>query len=66
VGSISTLEGQIKGFVDLLEDFDPFAAMILSMRRNKDSDSFGAFCNLKYTKDDSYPVYLRPFTSVEP
>jgi FAD/FMN-containing dehydrogenase len=63
---ISTLEGQIKGFVDLLEDFDPFAAIILSMRWNKDSDSFGAFCNLEYTKDDSDPVCLRPFTSVQP
>jgi hypothetical protein len=63
---ISTLKGQIKGFVDLLKDFDPFAAVILSIRWNKDSDSFGVFCNLEYTKDDSDPVCLRPFTTVEP
>jgi FAD/FMN-containing dehydrogenase len=63
---ISTLDAQLKGFVELLEDFDPYAAIILSMRWSRDSDSFSIFCNLEYTEEESDPAYFRPFTQVQP
>ena len=62
----STLDVQLKGFVDLLEDFDPYAAIIMSMRWSKESDSFSIFCNLEYTKEESDPACFRPFTHVQP
>lgn len=62
---ISTLDVQLRGFVDLLEDFDPYAAIIMSMRWNRDS-GFSIFCNLEYTKEESDPACLRPFTRVQP
>ena len=66
VASISTIDSQLQGLADLLENFDPYAALIMSISWNKDRDSFSIFCNVEYTKEDSDPPCMRPFTKAEP
>jgi FAD/FMN-containing dehydrogenase len=46
---ITTLDAQLQGFIDLLTKYDPYAAVIVSIRWNKEKDS-SILCNLEYTK----------------
>ncbi|KAF7879928.1 uncharacterized protein EAF02_007565 [Botrytis sinoallii] len=58
VHDISTLDSQLKGFTDLLENFDPYAAMSISW--NQKRNGYSIFNNLEYTKNDTNPRALKP------
>ena len=67
VGSgISTISDQLKGFMDLLDNFDPDAAIIMSISWNQVRGSFSIFSNLEYTKPVENPPSLRPFIQAQP
>ncbi|TGO54056.1 hypothetical protein BCON_0113g00160 [Botryotinia convoluta] len=61
VYDISTLDSQLKGFADLLENFDPYAAIMMSISWNQKRNGYSIFNNLEYTKNDTSPKSLKPF-----
>ncbi|TGO29893.1 hypothetical protein BPAE_0010g00790 [Botrytis paeoniae] len=66
VHDILTLDSQLKGFADLLENFDPYAAMTMSLSWNQKRNGYSIFSNLKYTKNDTSPKSLKPFLDAKP
>jgi hypothetical protein len=63
---ISTIGGQLQGYADLIDNFDPYAAIILSINWALSSGGYAVFTNLEYTADVVNPPILQPFTSVQP
>ena len=61
---ISTLDSQLKAFADLLDNFDPNAAVIMSISWNQPRNSFSIFSNLQYTQPVEKPAALAPFLQV--
>lgn len=61
----STLESQLAGFANLLANFDPYAALIMSISWSA-AQGFFLFNNVEYTKDVENPPILQPFTEASP
>jgi hypothetical protein len=66
VYDISTIDTQLKGFTSLLENFDPCAAIMMSISWNQARNSYSIFSNLEYTKKDTAPAALQPFLEAQP
>ncbi|PQE03541.1 oxidoreductase FAD-binding protein [Rutstroemia sp. NJR-2017a BVV2] len=66
VYDISTIDIQLKGFTSLLENFDPYAAIIMSISWSQARNSYSIFNNLEYTKMDIAPAALQPFLQAKP
>lgn len=64
--SISTISEQLNGFANLLNNFDPDAAIIMSISWNQVRGSFSIFSNLEYTKAVENPPSLQPFLQAQP
>ena len=57
----STLGSQLAGFANLLANFDPYAALIMSLSWSA-TQGFFLFNNVEYTKNVVNPPILQPFT----
>jgi FAD/FMN-containing dehydrogenase len=66
VYDISTIDTQLKGFASLLENFDPYAAIMMSISWNQPRNGYSIFSNLEYTKMDTAPAALQPFLQAQP
>ncbi|TGO56502.1 hypothetical protein BOTNAR_0221g00020 [Botryotinia narcissicola] len=66
VHDISTLDSQLKGFADLLENFDPYAAIMMGISWNQKRNGYSIFNNLEYTKNDTNPKAFKPFLDAKP
>jgi len=66
VTPFENLPSQLDGFMNLMNNFDPYAAIIMSLSWNKERGSFSIFSNLEYTKDVEKPEILQQFTDVQP
>ncbi|KAF7908915.1 hypothetical protein BELL_0355g00100 [Botrytis elliptica] len=66
VHDISALDSQLKGFTDLLENFDPYAAIMMSISWNQKGNGYSILNNLEYTKNDTNPRALKPFLEAKP
>lgn len=62
----STLDIQLKGFANLVENFDPYAAIMVSISWNQKKNRFSIFNSLEHTKNDSSPEALKPFSEAKP
>ena len=63
---ISTLDSQLKAFTNLLNNFDPDAAIIISISWNQARSSFSIFSNLQYTQPVEKPAALEAFLQIQP
>ncbi|TVY35526.1 Bifunctional solanapyrone synthase [Lachnellula occidentalis] len=61
----STLNSQLAGFANLLANFDPYAALIMSISWSA-AQGFFLFNNVEYTQDVENPPILQPFTQASP
>ncbi|KAF7936660.1 uncharacterized protein EAE97_008026 [Botrytis byssoidea] len=66
VHDISTLDSQLKGFADLLENLDPYAAIMMSISWNQKRNGYSIFNNLEYTKNDTSPKAFKLFLDAKP
>lgn len=62
----STLDIQLKSFANLVENFDPYAAIMMSISWNQKKNGYSIFNSLEHTKNDSSPEALKPFLEAKP
>ncbi|TVY83940.1 Bifunctional solanapyrone synthase [Lachnellula suecica] len=65
VADYSTLNSQLEGFSNLLANFDPHAALMISISWSA-SKGYFIFDNVEYTKDITDPPIMMPFTQASP
>ncbi|KAA8572181.1 hypothetical protein EYC84_002092 [Monilinia fructicola] len=63
---ISTLDEQLNGFAKLLENFDMYAAIMMSISWDQKRNLYSIFNNLEFTKNDNALVSLKPFLDAKP
>jgi hypothetical protein len=66
VSSYSTLTSQLAGFSNLLANYDPFAALIMSISWNLSKGGYVIFSNIEYTKNVTNPPIMQPFIDISP
>jgi len=66
VTPITTVSSQLIGFANLLANFDPNAAIIMSISWNQIRQGYSIFSNLEYTQPTQDPPALQPFLQAQP
>ena len=66
ITSIASVSEQLEGYMNLLTNFDPYAAIIMSIVWNQTRNDFTIYNNLEYTKAEENPPVFHPFTQAQP
>ena len=65
VTSIASVSEQLNGFAELLANFDPYVAIIMSIAWNQTRKDLIVYNNLEYTKPIENPLVLQAFTQAK-
>ena len=65
ITSIASVSEQLNGFANLLANFDPYVAIIMSITWNQTRNDFTVYNNLEYTKPIENPPAFQAFTQAQ-